>query len=231
MINVLPDQGFGGFPERHQLPVENEDVVEKRAGVGEIVMRNDDQLLRVPQPVNGFGESSRSVLVQAAKGLVEQVNPGFLGPGAGKEGTLLLTARERLDLPVGKRFEFRNPDGFFDHRGIARPERLPRSEHRVPPHFRQPAHGDGKIPIHRFSLGHIGDQASVGDFVPLESDASGFDWQETGQCFEQGGLARTVWPQQPGAGTAFQSHVQMMHGRNPVVGNGQILDDEVMIHC
>ena len=93
-------------------------MVEELRGVGEIVMRDDEEFSRIPEPMNGFGEGRRSILVESAEGFVQQINLRLLGPRTGKEGALLLSAGERLDLPVREGIQFRHLEGLVDYRFV-----------------------------------------------------------------------------------------------------------------
>ena len=227
---MLADERLFGRSKRDQFTVEDENVVKKLPGIDKVVVRDDEQLAGISQPMNGRRESLGSILVQAAKWLVQQINLGLLGPRASEKGALLLSARERLKLPIGESGEIGHLKSFTDNGFVASAEWLPETEDGVASHLGQSAHGDGKIPVYSFSLGHISNQTRVSDRVAVKLDVSGFDGQQSRKGFEQGGLARSIGTKQSDARATCQLHVQVMDGGNSVVGNRQIFDDQLTAH-
>src|SRR5215213_8854168 len=101
-MQVLRSEGRSKRDARDQADIEEREPIEVLGRRLEIVMNTDHGLAtraKFLQEVNNRSLGSR---VHARERLVHEIELGVLGQGAGQKDSLLLTAAELADLPVGE---------------------------------------------------------------------------------------------------------------------------------
>ena len=138
-------------------------MIKERLHALEVVVGSNHQFPGLTKPPHRLGKGICRIPIEACEWLIKQIDIRLLGPCPRKKSALLLPTRKRRNLPVGKILQITNSQCLDNCRIIRRAKSPPISKNRKTPHLDQSPDCDGKIPVHRLTLRHIGDRTlSIG---------------------------------------------------------------------
>ncbi len=131
--------------------------------------------------------------VESIERLVEEEDVGFLGKGAGDEGSLLLAAGELVDLPVGNIAEIHGGDGLLGFFLIDFLKTLEVSDVGEASHCDDIAHPDGEVALVMVGLGKVGYLFSEGcEWLLAPVECSVLRIEESGEEADERGFACAI---------------------------------------
>lgn len=193
------------------------------------IMQNTDYgpPFTAPEPNQG-GQIGHCIGIDRAIGLIEQDQWRILQEHAREAGALQLSTRELSDWPRFKSSQADGADRGFDPLPCLSAETAKRAKLGPQAHRDKIMNNDGKAAVERRLLGQIG------DFATLQADQvdSSLHWPEfTDDSLEQGRFSGAIGPDDGEQRTGSHLSRQMVHGRMPVVAEGQVLESQDRRTC
>lgn len=159
-LHAFVSHHLAGRSKGHLATIENEGVRENLGDVFQLMMGSHDQMAAAGEFEKRVSKMGPAFDIETIEWFVEEKDVSFLGQGAGNEGSLLLAARELVDLPVGNPPEVHGLKCLIGFFLINLPEATEMTEMGKTSHGHDIANADGKMTLVLIDLGKVGDLPS-----------------------------------------------------------------------
>src|SRR5581483_155489 len=215
--------------DRDDALVEHRQPIAELGGLRQVVRRDDDGLALVAQRPEQVQQQCLGGRVHARERLVEQQHRAALRQRARQEDALLLAAGQLADLGAPLVGHSQPLERGERHLAVAPARAAEQPQVRLAPEQHHLLDRDREAPVDLAALRRVGDarprRAVEGPAV--ERDGAAQARHEAKHRLEQRALARAVRPEQPDDLAAGARQRGVVERDPPVVGDRQVLDDQL----